>query len=413
MEQHGLPRLILVGGLGAVAALASAGGCFEPGDKFVNYTTVTVTSGVGAEGGAGVGGGGPEGAREFFEQEVKPIMVPICGESCHGGPPFGFLQFGQEYAAITTYKTALGVPLLVKPAEKSLLMTYPPNPDHTGPTWNGLDDLKALVLEWLQKEEANIVTSDVLQVGPVEPNGLTVLPLDPLAPDLAGVKLVFYAQPQGNPPELLVLSDIEIWPPNGRGVRVTDPTFVVIRTDTSEVLDTSFHGDPLVMVAPDQVQLGPGQLLLTTWGPGFKLAVRFGAVQGLFADETGATFDPCTRVDLFTEGVDALPVQPSSSDPNGLLYCAEQCHGGTSGAVPTTKMSLVELTVEPYDYDLACAKVRPYITPTNPAESQLSLITKPGPSSAGHPFKFGGNNGAHGAFVDAMTEWIDEEGAAP
>jgi hypothetical protein len=410
MNGRGLGGWLLAGGLFAAAIGGSQSGCFKTDDDFVNYTSVTVTGAGGGSGGGDVGGGGPDTAKEFFEEKVKGPMVTACGGACHGLPPYGFLQIGSEYAAITTYKTSLGVGLLTADPDKSMLMTYPPNPAHTGKSWKGLEDLRALVLAWLTLESENIEPITVLQVGPVEPNGLTVLPLDPLGGDLAGVKMIFYAEAQGDPPELLVLSDIEVWPPNGHGVRVTDPTFVVVKTDTSEVLDTSFHGDPYVLVAPNQVQVGPGELILTTWGPGFKLAVRFEALQGLFADDEGVTYDPCTRVDLFADGVDELPIQAAANAPNGLLYCAEQCHGGTSGPLPTTLMPLAELLGDEPDYDFACAKVRQHITPTNVDQSEIIAITHP--SSSGHPFRFGGNTSAHNAFKQAMKPWIDAEGAA-
>jgi hypothetical protein len=409
-----LPLLGL--GVALAMAMSTVGGCFEPSDTFVNISNANVAASSSGAGGGGEGGGGPIGRREFFEQNVKPGMVEACGKGeCHGSGEVNFITVGLEYETITTYRTNLiapGTPLLTTQPSTSVLITYPDAEDHSGRKWTeGLGDLKAATLTWMEMEIPFIEADPILEVGPVEPDGLTVLPLDPLGPSLEGFSMTFYAIALGNPATVLELTNISVWAPNGRAVRITDPTFVVYPEDPNEdpILETSFHGDPYVLVPPDAVQLGSGQLLLTDWAPGWEVGVRFADVKALFADEEGNTFEPCTRVDLFVDGVEELPVQSASNAPNGLLYCSEQCHGGNAGTSPTDVMNLAPLLLDPRDDDLACAKARPFITPSNVEGSQMIQVTKPGGGGT-HPFNFGGNNSAHAAFQAAMADWIESEG---
>jgi len=394
---------------GGASVAASGGGCFQPEDTFVNFTSATgnFTVGAGGEGGGSTGPGGPITAEEFFEQELKPDFTASCGNDCHGQGSVAFLLSGQEYSTITTYVSTVGVPLILKDPSQSLLLSYPNSDDHSGISWNGLDNLRSRVVDWLELEALNVEEVTILQLGPFKPSGFNVLALDSLGPDFSGVTMTFYSIVHGDPPNALQLTNISIWPPNGFGLRVTNPTFVV-ETNGVELPDTTFHGEPLVFVAPDQVQVDSGELLLTNWEEGSELLVRFQELERLFADSAGNTFDPCTHVELYAQGVEALPINSQVNNPNGLLYCADQCHGGTNGSSPTTVMHLVDLLGEP-DLPRACAVTRPFITPTNADASRIVVVTDPSGGSA-HPFKFGGNSTSHAAFRDAMAPWINAEG---
>jgi len=405
----GRASLLLLASLAAAASAASAGGCFRPDDTLVNYTTAA--SGSGSGGGGGGGGGSALSAEEFFEENVRAGLVNNCsGADCHSSGSVGFLLAGQEYAAITTYITSVGSRFIVDPPETSMLITYPPNDEHPGIGWDGIEDVRDVTLEWLRLEAQDIDPDAVLEIGPVEPEGLTILPLDSLGPDLKGVTLSFYAIEVGSPATALQLSSISVWPPNHRGLRMINPTFVTLPPGKPEVLNTSFHGDAHVFVAPTAVQLGTGELILTEWEAGAQLAIRFESLSILYADADGKVFDPCSRADLFQEGVDALPVQSSANAANGLLYCAQQCHGGNAGLQPTDVMDLSPLLDDPRDYDFACAVARLQITPTNVDDSTMIATTNP-TAGSGHPFIFGGNSSSHNAFKAAMSAWIDKEGA--
>lgn len=416
MRSRSLCALLLTTAGALVMSSALMGGCFKPEDTFVNYSNASSSS-------AGVGGAGGtaptiDTPKDYFEIEVKPDMVAMCGEGCHSSGEVPFLTVGIEYESISSYitkKVAKGSAFLVPNPAQSILIVYPDTPEHSGLNWDeGAGDLRTKTLEWLDREAELLEPDSLLEVGPITPNGFVVLPLDSLKPELEDYSMSFYGTPHGDPPALLELTDIAMWPPNGRGLRVDNITFVVQPTNTSvPVLDTSFHGDPQIFVAPSSVQVGPGELLLSSWGTDYTLSVRFDDLQALFADEFGDTFAPCTRVDLFAQGVEALAIQPDSNDSNGLLYCADQCHGGAKGATPASVMKLSELFMDPPDYDFACAKTRAFITPTNPNNSAIISSTDP-TGDAAHKvfFQFGGNIGAHAAFRSAMEPWIDEEGAA-
>ena len=388
---------------------ALAGGCFQPEDTFVNYGTGSVVSV------AGVGPGGgevttPESAREFFEQEVFPDMELTCGNSvCHSSGEVAFLQDGYETIKIWTTKVVVpGSPFVGVPPEQSILIAYPDSSDHMGANWTEAPEgLRANTAEWLRLENLNIDPEAPLEVGPVDPEGLVVLPMDSLAPELVGFTMSFYATEHGSPPELLELTQISIWPPNGLALKAVNPTFIGLpNINISPVVDTSFHGDPEVFVAPSNVVVGPGELLLTTWGDEWELKVRFDDLSVLFADDDGNTFAPCTRVDLFIQGVE-------TTGDGGLEFCATQCHGGNNGNAPTQVMNLSELLDGDTANDaFACAKTRVFITPTNPGGSQIITTTDPLGTSA-HLYSFGGDTTAHVRFRNGMTEWINEEGAEP
>lgn len=402
------PAALLVAAVAAApSAAAFGGGCNRPEDTFV-----LIPTGSGPSSGEG-GGGGATGltAEEFFEQFVKQDMVESCsGVDCHSSGTVAFLLTGNEYASISTYKSTVGLPLLVEDPSTSLLIRYPNDPEHPGRRWDGIELLRDKVFDWLGMEALNIDPDLLLQVGPIKPDGLTVVSLAGLGPDLTGATMTFYATEVGTPVTSLLLSNISVWPPNGRGVRMVDPTFVVAPSGGAELANTSLHGDAYTFVAPNAVVLASGELVLTDWEVGADLYIRFDAIKGLFADADGNTFEPCSRVDLFREAVDALPKQPASNAPNGLLYCADQCHGGTKGAQPTTTMSIAELLTTPPGDEVACGKVRLFITPSNAAGSRIVTVTDP-QGSEPHPFVFGGNSTSHAAFRDAMAPWIEQEGA--
>lgn len=396
-----------------VVGAIAAGGCYEPDDTLINFTTVTATTGA-----TGTGGGSALTAQEYFETELKPELLAFCaGSDCHSSGARAFLLAGQEYSVITQYKTAWGSCLLTDPAELSPLLTYPDAEEHTGRSWEGIEDVRSKALTWLALEADKDTptgcsqVANLLQLGPLDPAGFTVVPLGGLGAELSGFVMTFYASELGDPPSVLKLSDISIWPANNRGLRVVNPTFVFIPKAGGGVFDKSFHGDAHVFVAPDRVRLGSGTLLTTSWGPNHQLAIQFESVELLYADDDGNTFPACTRVDLFTKAVDALPFSGAANAPNGLGYCAAQCHGGDAGAAPTAVMQLGELLSAPRDDALACAKTRPFITPTQVQASALVQVTDP-QGTAPHPYKFGGNGAAHAAFADAMRPWIDAEGTS-
>lgn len=399
--------------IGSLIALVigSANGCFKAEDTFVNYERTSTVTTTGQGGGTG-GSTGDLSARDFFEQNVKDKLIANCsGSDCHSSGVRAFLLIGQEYASITTYRTSVGVPLIVPNPENSQLIVYPPDEEHPGKSWEGIEDVRDVTLEWLALEAVDIDEVEVTRLGPVTPNGFTVLPMDALSPQLAGYALSFYAVVYNQ--TVLELTQISIWPPNGRGLKVVNPVWVIIPPPGGgpEVLDTSHIGDH-TFVAPNFVTLASGELLATNWGPGYQLAIQFESLQFLFADEDGNTFVPCSHPELFTDGVDALPVQGQPNGPNGLLYCAQQCHGGVAGSQPTDKMSLDGLLQSPRDDLLACARVREHIVPTQPAESRIITLTDP-TGGLVHPFSFQGNSGSHGQFRTAMTEWINAEGGEP
>ena len=96
MRSRSLCALLLTTAGALVMSSALMGGCFKPEDTFVNYSNASSSS-------AGVGGAGGtaptiDTPKDYFEIEVKPDMVAMCGEGCHSSGEVPFLTVGIEAA---------------------------------------------------------------------------------------------------------------------------------------------------------------------------------------------------------------------------------------------------------------------------------------------------------------------------
>ncbi len=416
----------------AGACAASLGGaCFRPEDDFVNLAAGVVTSSSASQGGGttgtgGVGGmppsdgGGGSGGfvasspEEFFDVLVKPGLVINCTQgTCHGTGQIGFLTPGLEYSAITSYQTASGIHLITKTPESSLLMTRPATDAHAGGNrWAVLPELKEKTLEWLKLEAALLPEITVIEVGPIEPVGLTYVALDTLGEKFVGSAITFFGVEYGD--SLLDVSELRVYPATGAAIRITNLTVVVFPEGAKAgIPNIELHGDPQTFVAPNATLYGGGQLPLTDWKKGAMLYLQFEKIEALISDTNGNAYDPCTSTELFTQAVDALPYVKDCSKPNGLLYCAHQCHGGKEGGVATGKMNLAALLESPRNDEVACAVARKYIANNDPAASLITAIPNPEATTTfpHQPFVFCAGTSAYKSYVKKMTPWIQAEGA--
>ncbi|MSP24206.1 MAG: hypothetical protein EXR75_03380 [Myxococcales bacterium] len=427
------PGFLLFAACVAATAASLAGACFKPEDDFVNLASGVVTSSTTSVGGSDTtatggmggtpvseGGGGESGGcdtsdpRNFFDCAVRAGLVINCTQgACHGAGQLGFLAENFEYDAITTYQTASGLRLITKVAEASLLMTRPATDAHAGGNrWATLPELKVKTLEWLKMEAALLPEITVIEVGPIEPIGLTYVPLDTLGEAFIGSAVTFYGIEHGS--SLLELVDLHVYPATGRGIRITDMTVIVLPQGAKVgVTNIELHGDPLTFVAPSSTLFGSGGLPLPQWEQGAMLYLRFEKIEALIADSSGNAYDPCTDVELFTAAVDSLPLVKDCTKPNGLQYCATQCHGGKEGGFATQKMNLSALLQTPRDDEVACAIARKFTAKNDPLASPIT--TEPNPNSGAifphKQFVFCAGTSSYKTYVKKMTPWILAEGA--
>ncbi|MBK8252661.1 MAG: hypothetical protein IPK82_08335 [Polyangiaceae bacterium] len=401
-----MPRFAsLICALSVASAAFSAVACVE---NTGNSNSSNTTSGTGATGGTGGGGGtgaaggaAPATAREFFEQKVLPGLLKECG-ACHeiGGPAdAGFLgdpdtNSPAPYDAITQYTG-----IVVKDAAKSILVVHPNEQSHGGGQAPPIpDDLKAIALEWLKMEAENLpdTTGDlVYTVTPFKPilgGALNTIYLDEIDPTLQYASISFNAKELDD--SLLQLKNLEVHPVEGQAVHIIHPLFTVYPPKAAPDPDPvdSFSGvDQIFTLDSPDLSLGTGELIVTNWVKDAYLGIAFELIVN---EGGGGPAVGCKDVTKFKNEV--VPQ---------MQYCADTCHGGANAQANAT-MDLSGLNADPPD--AACAQVRKRITPGDPGNSQILIVTDP-TQQAVHLYKFMGNKNKHAAFKTAVSPWILSE----
>jgi hypothetical protein len=359
--------------------------------------TTTGTGGGGGEGG-GSGGAGATGAtaEELFEA-VEPKILEECG-ACHkleGAADAPFLAQPDVYASITSWP-GIVVPL---PSE-SVLLTHPGDPAHgAGQAPDLSAELRDLATAWLEKEAEELPVAEdegkphLLPFKPLVNGAFNTVYFDPLGPQLVSSSMSFHAELLGDPPSILRLYQIEVHPIADLEIHVVHPLMTVYTEDAPpdpDPVDSFSTLDQSFSLETSPV-LGTGELLLTNWVDGAYLGIAFDKIEVLGG---GAVPSDCKDVALFEQAV--VPK---------LSYCADNCHGGKKPEAMAA-MDLSQLGVSPPA--AACAQVRARINPTEPAASQIFVVTDP-KQQVVHMYKFMGSANAHAAFVAAATPWIEAE----
>jgi len=384
----------------AIAALLGSGAC---GDNNTSTTTGPSTTSTGSGGGGGgdggTGGGGapptPESTREFFEQLVLPGLTAECG-ACHelGGPADApFLAEPDPYVSITSWPG-----FVVKDPAKSNLVIHPAEESH-GPGKTPLSaNLQLKTLEWLTMEAANVPEKDEESVFSVEPfkpilgGALNTIYLDSIDPSLQYASISFNAKELDG--TLLQIKNLEIHPVEGQAIHIIHPLFTVYPIDAAPDPDPidSFSGvDQIFKLDTGIVVLGTGEVILTNWQKDAYLGIAF---EQIINEGGGGLPTGCNDLVTFQNAV--VPQ---------MQYCADTCHGGANPQANAT-MDLSKLLAIPPE--AACAQVRARITPGDPANSQILIVTDP-QQQAVHMYKFMGNKNNYAAFKAAVTPWISSE----
>jgi cytochrome c553 len=355
--------------------------------------------------GAG-GDGGAAAVNDQGEQMFRALeteFVSACG-ACHttGNGDTPFLGSPEDsnpepYQTITSWSG-----IIVKKAPASVLLSWPASGVHTGGAIE--TKLEAKLFAWLDEEAKAVadVTDDAKPTtAPFKPvMGFNAVYFDSIDKKFEGMALTFKAQEIT--PETLSLTNLQIHPTHKLGVAIKHPLFSFFAQGSNQVepdpID-SFSNVDATFEAGESAALGPGSLLLTNWRTGGKLSVAFDTL------DVVEPFDPGAGGGGPVSG--CVDPQAFNDNARGPLQnnCAG-CHGGGN----TTASNAVDMSSLDDDPEASCAQLHNRVNFDNPAQSQLFITTDPG-GNATHPFKFGGNAGAFNNFVDAVTAWIEKEGA--
>lgn len=401
LSRHLLSRVLPMAPLLASALLAA---CSGKGGSGTGGTGATTASTGGSEGGSGGSGGmttmTPSTPRELFEQTVLPGLKSECG-ACHelnGPADEPFIAEPDPYASITAWPG-----IVVKDANKSILVVHPNEPNHGGGQAPPIsDELKAKALAWLKIEAMNLPDSMgnlVYSVKPFKPilgGGFSNIYLDDIDPSLKYASISFSARELDS--DLLQLKLLEVHPVEGQIIHVVHPLFTVYPMNGEPDPDPidSFSGvdQTFQLDSPDSqdLTLGTGELILTNWQKDAYLGIAFELIEN---QGGGGPAVGCKDVAKFK-----AEVVPQ------MQYCADTCHGGANETAKAT-MDLSKIGVDPPDE--ACAQVRARITPGDPEMSRIVIVTDP-TGGAVHMYKFMGNKNKYQAFKTAVSPWIVSEG---
>lgn len=383
--------------LAPLAAAFAASCSVVPGSSGGVSSSTSTSTGSGGAGGSGGGTGGAEiTGRDVFEA-LKNDIMDECG-ACHqlgGAADAPFLAAPDVYASITSWPG-----IVVPNAPQSILLTHPPDPLHGGGQAPDLSaSLHDKLLAWLQKEAMDLPSPDDLDGGfktyiaPIKPllkGAFNTIYLDPISADLTNSSITFNAEELGDPPSMLLLTNINVHPVADVTLHVQHPLFTVYPLHMPGDPDPvdSFSGLDAIYALGGDPMLGTGTLILANWAKDARLGLAFEKIEALVSTGVVGT---CHDVVKFHD-----EVAPQ------MQYCAMNCHGGTLIQAKEA-MDLSKLD-DPMPEE-ACAQVRARITPGDPMTSQILIVTDP-KQQAVHMYKFAGNNNQYTSFKNAVSPWI-------
>ncbi len=408
-KRAGVPRGSLLGALLAIGMSGALIGACGPDSKSgdASSTGVIGTGGSGGEGGGGGGGGAPPVAPTPYELflKVEPELKMTC-YICHrenGSADAPFLAGTtpeERYASITSW------PGIITPtAAESILLTHPDMPSHGGGEAPPLPAaIKPDTIIWLTSEAANAPAAEIDKgpaVKPFKPLGggaFNTVYLASLGPDFEFASISFNAKAIGGTPDdpsLLWLTNITVHTVADKPIHIVHPLFTVYPAGAPADPDPvdSFSNIDQTFTIDGNPTLGTGEVVLSNWKKGSYLGLAFELIEVYGGNPGGGT--GCKDIATFQ-----TVVVPQ------MQYCAMNCHGGKDPQAKGT-MNLSELNA--MTPTAACIEVRARIKPGKPEESQILLVTNPGPPIVVHKYKFDGNINQYNAFKDAVTPWILSE----
>jgi hypothetical protein len=356
-------------------------------------------TGAGTSAGAGGAGGGTgPTARSFFEA-FEADLVEDCGP-CHkegGLADAPFLAAPDRYTSITSWPG-----IVVKSPSQSILLTHPGEPTHGGGEAPDIRaEMKPKVLEWLTIESQELPTSggeigpSVTPFKPFLAGAFNTVYLDQLGPEFEYMSISFNAKAIGGTteePTMLWINNITVHTVPEKPLHIVHPLFTVYYPSTAPDPDPvdSFSNVDQTFTIDGNPMLGTGEVVLTNWRKGAYLGIAFELIE-VYGGTPG------------TGGTCKDPVMFETVVAPAMQKCME-CH---AGKYPQAKgaMNLSELNTAPAT---ACIQVRSRITPGDPANSQILIVTNPGGIEV-HMYKFDGVLPDYETFKSKVSPWIDAE----
>ena len=393
--------LLLAAPLGAAVVFSCT---VVPGAGMTAGTTsgeMSTGAGGGGTGSGGTGGGLPAGAtgKDIFASFQADILGE-CG-ACHklgGVADAPFLALPDVYSSIAAWPG-----IITLTPTSSILLKHPGEVSHGGGMAPDMSKgLRVKVLAWLQKEALEIpkpTEATKPYITPFKPllkGAFNTVYLDPLGKSLESSSISFNAVELGSPPDMLLLTHVEVHPVSDTTIHLVHPIFSVYPDGGGEEPDPidSFSNVDQTMDLNTDPMLGTGTLILTNWKKDGRIGLAFETAEVTGA---GTPLTGCKSKESMAKFLSDVVPQ--------LQYCAATCHSGMQDK-PTAAMNLSKLAMMPVDE--ICATVRARIHPGDPDTSDILVVTDPGKQVA-HGYKFAGNKGKYSAFKTAVSPWINLE----
>jgi hypothetical protein len=345
---------------------------------------------------------------------LEADLVKSCGGAngiCHvqgtyqGAP--AWLGGSDRYATVKRYR---GVLPATKEVGDSILLTQV---RHAGPSLKDApDDLYRRVADWLTAEVP----------GPPLPNtgafsvlsGFNSIPLDTVAPGMAGARLNFLAVDSNG---TLTLSALKVVAPDNANLKIDSPFFVILPKSGKVKADPESNGfkGELTIPAGQNVDLFTGKMILLRWDPTGQLKIAFNKVE---STPGTAILPGCSALELFkTSALPAMRAQvevlpddgmdpPDGGEPLGTSSCLG-CHGKepNPNEAPAPPVQAMDLRAADTDPAAACAQAKIWINLTDKAQSTI-LLNPTGKGNPQHPMK---PVDPSDPIIQGIKAWVDAE----
>ena len=384
---------ILLAGLALAVAASVACGSSATDSLLGDDPTTAGPAGTGG-GNWGNGGGGPVynadgGAQAPVQSKLFAALLPDlekkCG-TCHddglNGGGYKWLAKPDAYVSIKAYPG-----IVTDDIYSSKLLNRPNNHPTASLVDVGNEALKDSVTTWLSAEavaikQAPLPTTDIADV--------TGGSVDLTKAGIAGGKITFTTSALAGS---LRFSNVVIVAPSTTGIHIVAPSFVMVPTTGTEVVDTTFSTVDISVPAGGTATIG-SLFYFFNWTSGSKVRVQFQKIdKATVAGSDAGVAGGCKDVTTFQ----------NSAAPTLISTCVS-CHGGNNGNA-TAALDLSKLSGAP-DYAAACTQAHFKLNLANKTQSNLLLAPLNG-SGLNHPVKPFASTAA-GGYTSLLT-WINKE----
>lgn len=340
---------------------------------------------------AAADGGSDAGVAEQPEPVFRALqadLVRTCGGvqgACHvngthrsaqGEPASTWLGAPDPYVSAKTYP---GIIPVTGEVNDSKLLTQV---EHDGPALVSTPALFERVKTWvaaeLRSQGTRLPVTDAFLVK----EGANTVDLGRLAENAAGAKLTFEARESSG---TLFLSKMEITAPEGRGLQMDSPFFVVLPA-TGPTRSDPLSGFPGLLTVPaaETKSFYTGATVLQEWNPLNRLKLVFQRFETTAPVVAGDAGGGCKALGVFESS--ALPaLQADLGDGKSCQTCHGETADGGGIEVATAAMDLRMLGV---DNAAACAQALFHVNLRDREKSNILLTPTGGPGgSPSHPVK--------------------------